>query len=490
LANRAGRGKRIGWCCAAALAWGVAAAAAMTPEEVEADWGFLYSRHRLLGGDVHTRALGPLLERAASPDGNRFQAVRPLYSRLWDAEAERTGIEIVWPLAMRREFREQLLGRYLLLCTHIDADIHDPASPYRFWILPVYVQGRDATGDPYRAVFPVGGTARDFLFQDEIQFAVFPLWMRTRLNEVRMQHWLWPIYKRGGGDGIEQFRVAPFYGYARQRDNYRKRFVLWPFWTSAEYTYPASQGRGYILFPLWGHLDLSTEQTWWVLPPFFRHTRGETRNVMHLPYPFIQYAAGDIDKLYLWPLWGRKHVAGTQSSFLLWPIFWRQHIDKGESVFHRTLALPFVHAHRETSRPAPDATEGDLLERYLKVWPLFSYQREGEETRWRCLELWPLQNTGPIERNYAPFWRLYERRTRGSAMQSELLWGLVRHHRDGDRERYLSAFPLFQYHRDGAGGENRAFSIFKGLIGYERRDGSSRWRLLYGLHFGEGEARP
>lgn len=462
----------------------------MTPEEIEADWGFLYSRHRHLSGDLHTRALGPLLERASSPDGDQFRAVRPMYSRLLDADAERIGTEVLWPLGIRREFREQLMSRYLLVGVHMDADIHDPSSQYRFWILPVYFQGQDKAGDPYRAVFPFGGVIRDFLAQDQIQFAVFPIWMRTRLKGVETQHWVWPIYKRGEGRGIEHFRVFPFYGRSSQRDNYSKKFVLWPFWTSAEYTYPHSHGTGYILFPLVGRIDLNDEQTRMVLPPFFRHTRSDTQTLLYMPYPFIQYAAGEIEKLYLWPLWGRKSIAGSHHSFFLWPIFMRQRIDKGDAVFHRSLALPFVYAHHYRTHPTLERAEGEVVERYVKVWPLISYQREGDESRWRCLELWPWKDTGAIERNYAPLWRLYERRAQGEAVQSELLWGLARHHRDGDRERYLSVFPLFQYHRGGDDGENRIFSVLKGLIGYERRDGAGRWRLLYGLRFGEGEPRP
>ncbi len=229
---------------------------------------------------------------------------------------------------------------------------------------------------------------------------------------------------------------------------------------------------------------MSDEESWVFLPPFFRYSHSDTLTKMHLPYPIFQYSSGEEEKLYLFPIWGKKTLGGSHHTFFLWPIFLRQRIDKGEMVFHRFLALPFVHSHVYRARPELGEDVGKAVSRYLKIWPIFSYQQEGDQRRWRALELWPKKHSGPIERNFAPFWTLYTRHQEADRVQSEWLWGFVRQKRDGDRQRYLSVFPFFQYEREDA---NRSFSILKGLLGYDRRGEHRSWRVLFGLRFGNKE---
>ena len=465
------------------------AGADVDPDAGDFDWGPLASRYTDANGDERTRVLGPVFESATSPANDRLLAVRPFFSRHGDAEAEITQGEFLWPLCLTKSFREQASLRILTLYA-LDWDRSDPTARYRFWIVPFYFQGRTADGKDYRALFPLYGRVREFMGQDTISFVLFPIRMKSTLNELDTRHVFWPIYSRTKGSGIYRFRMFPFYAQSRLRDNYVKKAVLWPFWTSAEYFYPTSHGSGYILFPLWGRISLNTEQSWIVLPPFFRVTKGSERTSMYLPYPFVQYSSGDVEKLYLFPLWGAKTQHGSDSGFFLWPVFSWQRIDKGDEVFKRFLALPFWLSHTYQARTEPEGVPGEVTRRYTKVWPLLSYQRDGEQSRWRALELWPLQFTGPIERNFAPFWTLYQRTANGPRSDTEALWGLYRYHRDGDAARYWSVFPFCEYRRTGRESPNRSFSIGKGLLGYHEEAGDRRWTLLYLLHLGGRKEAP
>ncbi len=454
-------------------------------EEGEFDWGPLFSRMVDLHGDTRFRALGPFVERAESPRGDQLRALRPLYVRAEIAESGRTHYEFVWPLAVAKEFKEQFSWR-VLTAFYLDFDRTDPDGRYRFWLLPLWFHGRNLEGDRYAALFPIAGQIDEFLGQDYIRFFFWPLWMQTAVNEVESRHLLWPIVSHTSGKGIHRFRVFPFYGYSRHRDRFEKRFILWPIWTEARYNYPTSYGSGYVLFPLYGRIRLSDESTTFVLPPFFRYSRGQRVRTVNAPWPFFQYRTGEEQRLYFFPVWGRRTLHGNHLNHFLWPIGRYSTIQRHDTVQHGLNILPFFYSEREVTEAFTEEEEPEVRSRYLKVWPLASYRRAGDLRRLRALEFWPLKQTGPVERGWAPFWTLGVRTWNEEDLDSELLWGLYRHRRRGDAH-YRSVFPLFDSSRDEAE-DRREFNLLRGLVGYRREGDAMSVRLLYLLRFGRPSA--
>ncbi len=459
---------------------------------LEFDFGPLISRQRDLHGHMRLRALGPFFERATQEDGQALTAVRPLYSRYEHPELERRRSEYVWPLGYSKRFRDEHSGR-VLLAFWTRFDTTDPASRYRFWLIPFYFQGRDIHGEKYAALFPVGGRIHEFLGRDKIEFMLFPLYMRTELNEVPTHSFLWPIVSHTHGRGIYRFRVFPFYGQNRHRDRFNKKFVMWPIWTSAEYYYPGSAGSGYIFFPFYGRLVLDDQRSWMVLPPFIRVSRGDRQNLVLAPWPFFQRRTGEVRQTYLWPLWGTKTMRGVHSHFLAWPILRQERVDRGDTYTSRFYLLPFYYSDTRQERAyAPDpespVPRGEMTANYQKIWPLVSYIREEEETRFRMLALWPLKYTPSIERNYAPFWSLITHARYEDSSDTEVLWGMYRRQSRGEDKSYTSLFPFFDRTRDDREDtEIRRWSFLKGLIGYERSGTNRRYQLLYVIRWGERE---
>jgi len=449
------------------------------------DLGFLASRHADVHGVMRLKMLGPLFEYGGDADGQRLIAVRPLYSRYDDPENERSRREILWPLHYDKTFRNEAGGRTLLAFWH-DFDTGDKQSRYRFWIIPFYFQGRDAEGDAYWALFPVGGRIHEFLGQDEIAFWLFPLYLRHRVNEVETRAWLWPIYSRTEGKGIYRFRVFPIYGQSKHRDKYSKKFILWPFWTSAQYYYPGSSGYGYVLFPLYGRIKLDDQKSWSVFPPFFRYSRGDRVTWILAPWPLVQIRTGEVNQRYLWPLYGQKQMRGVNSRFFLWPLIFDEQVDRGEAIARRSYILPFYYADVHRNRPIHAGEEGAVTHRYHKIWPLYSYLRDGDQVRVRSLDLWPLKNTPSVERNWSPLWTIFSHVAAGENTDTEVLWGLYRRHTRGASEAYTSLFPFVEWGREERT-RRRHWSLLKGLIGVERRDQVKHYRLLYVLKWQTGQ---
>ncbi len=479
------------------VAWtlgGVAASQADEPAG-RVDWGPLFSHQQDVHGNWRWRALGPFFEHAQGEESLTLTAVRPLYSRVEDEAAARRRSDYAWPIGYSRRLHDDHHGR-VLLTFWTRHDLTDPESRYHIYVLPFYFQGRDQEGESYAAIFPLGGRIHNFFRFDTVRFVFWPLYVRTEQNEIVSRSYVWPIVSHTSGKGIHRFRVFPFYGQNRHRDRYKKQFILWPFWSQAEYYYDGSSGSGYILFPLYGRLDLEDQQSWMVLPPFFRISRGDRVNFALAPWPFFQRRTGEVQQTYLWPLYGQKRMPVVQSRFALWPIFRETHIDRGETVVQRRNVMPFYYSAVERDRAVPPrplelddpVPRGEVVSNYQKIWPLLSYQREGDESRFRLLALSPLRESGPIERNYAPLWTLLQNTRVDDASETEVLWGLFRRQREGDEQAYTSVFPLVNWERDDRADEAvRRWSVLKGLLGYERHGTNRQYRLLYVLRWGANE---
>jgi hypothetical protein len=448
---------------------------------VRSDWGPFYSHYEDAAGAVRRRSAGPFWESRAA-ETNRLDALRPLYARSRTGDGWRH-TDLLWPVGSVSTLGPDVQSRFLLAYYH-DYDRTDPDGAWRFMLLPVYYQGRSKAGHPYFAIFPLGGRVEDFLFKDRIDFALFPLWVHSEIAGIETDSWLFPIYARTDDPRQKRLRIFPFYGQVRMRNHYKKTFVLWPLWSEAEWYYRQSFGSGYLLFPLYGRIRLSDQESWMVLPPFFRYSTGQRGESGYFPWPLVQWERGQRNKLYLWPLYGRRDQSGLSYRFILWPVYHHSRVERPDHVLRTHKVLPFVYTESKT-RPYPPGGTDPRIARRVEIWPLCSWERDATARRLRFPDLWPGRDPPPVERSWAPCWTLFEHDINGDGADTELLWGLVRRlRRDGGAAAHVSLFPLFERTRDERDGRmHRSWSVLKGLVAREEEDGAARIRLLYFIEF-------
>ncbi|MCU0858116.1 MAG: hypothetical protein MUC65_06920 [Pontiellaceae bacterium] len=416
---------------------------------------------------VSAGSFNPFYENLET-NSESFFAVRPFYSHT--VTEEREFRDVFWPLYSSKEFKDEESSRALIFWYTRTFNVQDETPRERNWLLPICFQGRDAAGKGYFAIFPLGGTIHEFLGRDEIRFALFPIYGESRINDLETTSVFWPVYSRTRGEGVQRDRLFPIVGKSVRENRYEKRFLFWPFWTSADYFYPGNSGHAWMLFPLCGRANMEHEKTFWLIPPFFRFTAGEKQNKLYCPWPFIQRIDGNRqDKFYVWPLWGKKQYAGglKHRTFLLWPIFWSEKAQESDRIKTRRMAMPFFTFER-TVLPDPLKTEPVELSNYWRIWPLMSWQNEGDTSRFRMLEIWPVKGSAPVERNWAPLWTLYKRTGREGVVEKDLLW--------------------FAWHSESEPEvERKEWSLLKGLMSYRREGDARSMRLLYFIHFGKEE---
>lgn len=518
--NRAGA--RCGWGratlvialqCAAVLVLALVAAgcaSAPTSPATQAfarfDAGPVAASDHALEGYDRVRIAGPLYESQSTTNGLTFSAVRPFTSSVRDAETGRAVRDVLWPLCTTWDWNNQRSWHFLLVGFAHNADTRAADPKSRFWLFPFVFTGRDALGERYFALFPLGGTLRDFGSRDRIEFALFPAYAHTAINDLSTHHVLWPFVAWTRGGHVDRLRVFPFYGRSAERKA-TKRFVLWPFWTSVDYHHRAETGSSYILFPLVGRVNTDRQKGWMVLPPLFRWSESDKRTQVNAPWPLIQYSRGDVDKTYIWPLWGTRSERHVDRWFCLWPLIRHDRVARSNGDLHRFVALPFLYtesvlpstgrvarvsatgsgmaAAGVAPRPldAPTPAPGAALSRNVILWPLLQYRREGEDAFLRALALWPFKRTAPVDRNLAPFWTLYAHTRSGEAREDDLLWGLWRRQTAADGSHRVSLFPLWRSEHSGAIDGPKRWAVLYGLIGHEREGLKSRFRLLYFVSF-------
>lgn len=447
--------------------------------------GPVVSRDRDVHGFRRGRALGPVIEARKQPDkdGKQFVAVRPLYSRIEEPARDRAVSDFFWPWGMVKTRKGEVEWRFLPAFGH-DFDADDPGSRHRWTLFPLLFGGENAHGEKYFAIFPVGGAIHEFLGRDRILFVLFPLYAYSEQSDNKTHSVLWPIFSRTRGDDVSRWRAFPFYGVSRNTDRWTKRFVMWPFWTSVQYDYSDQKGGGFILFPLYGQMDVGDRHARMVLPPFFKwEYDAEKLGVLNCPWPFFQYRRGDVNRTYVWPLYGQTAREHERQWFMLWPFVGGRRTEVAEKITQRFRVLPFVFSEKTLRETEAEAAAPECLSRYFKLWPLLSYRREDETSRFRILALWPLKHTPGTERNWAPLWSLYRRDSQGETVESELLWGLYRHRRDTGR-RETSLFPLWQMETVEGPPWQRSWSLLYGLLGYAREGLHKQLRMLYFFKLG------
>jgi len=407
----------------------------------------------------------PLYENMTTTNGASFFAVRPFYSYTQEPAKQRWRKDFLWPLYTRKGFKEETYARFLFFGHSEDFSKSD--DRHRNWVIPFYFQGTDKQGEKYFAIFPIGGTIHEILGRDKTMFVLFPLYGTSSINDVHTTTVLWPIYSRSSGGKVDRFRVWPFYGRAELKGEFKKKFVLWPFYTSVKYTNKRNPGGGFILVPIYGHIKTEQANNYWWVAPFFRYMTSEKQWIVHAPWPFIQLADGDMYKRIFWPIYGKKKLGTLTKQYFLWPIFWNNQTRYAGHVQHRKRIIPFFHYQSDVvTKKSKKHKVGDVTSRYWKVWPLMSWDRREDVSRFRFLDLWPLRNTPGIERNWAPWWTLYRRENIHGEVGHHVLWGLYRQKKSAKK---------FEW------------SFLKGLLGYKSTPKQSRYRVLFMWFGGEDE---
>jgi len=490
--------KLLGLCCLGGLV------ESQTRANASDDWnaGFLFDQYPLtLELGQRAEALGPLFYRQEKEDELTL-AVPPLFSQTSDPVTEAEEFDFLYPLLTYDHFGREYRWQLFQLLSFSGGQTQDEVMSRRFTLFPLYFQQRSQDpGKNYTALFPFYGKLQNRFFRSEIDFALWPVYVKTvrrpsattrpddpflqlrhrylsaRRGDITTYNYFYPFFHLRYGDGLSGWQLWPLVGHEQKQitqvtnawgdietlPGHEKRFVLWPFWFDEHRNIGGenpehAQG----LIPFYNILrSPQRDSTSYLWPLGVTITDDRLRNYREIdvPWPIVVFAHGaGKSTRRIWPLFSQASNTNLVSNFYLWPIYKYNRAHSGALDRDRTRILFFLY-----SRVNEKNTETGAARKRTDLWPFFAHRRDfnGNSRLQLLAPLEPiLPNSKSIDRNWSPLlsvWRAEENPDTGDASQS-LLWNLYRREISGPSRKCSLLFGLFQYQSDAK---------------------AKRWRLFY-----------
>jgi hypothetical protein len=318
-------------------------------------------------------ALNPLLWRERRPDGS-IQADFALMLGRYENDPE------------RNRTQTRVLPLYLYETERRPDGVQDSD-----WILlPFFAGGSSSDNEEnYFAFFPFGGRLKNFLAWEQIDFALFPLWARTRkLTGTQSTHWLWPFFGYSDGRG-EGWHVWPIHGRWQVPGRERSSYWLWPFWSESESDLDKPFPRkSWFLFPLYGRIEQDDYiASTWFWPFLGRAERPSTGYYSWSFWPFLKFEEGgegfggepNLRKVQrVLPFWMHFEDDSTEFSAIIFPLFWKRQDDFGQIEREAHYALPLWWSWTTKRYDKNKGLEGRRLvqiEKVRRLWPFAAWRR-------------------------------------------------------------------------------------------------------------------
>ena len=469
--------------------------------ESETHAGFLFDSHPLtLESGWRTEAFGPFYYRQR-PELEKLWAVPPLFSHsVTDADSEE--YDVLYPLLTYNragaEYRLQLFQLLSFSGGQSQAEVRRD----RFTIFPFYFQQRSPDSNQnYTALFPLYGHLKNRGFRSEIDFALWPLyiksikrpsasplpndpflslgrsWLNSRRGDVTTYNYVYPFFHLRYGEGLFGWQFWPLLGHEHKEittktnnwgdlettPGHDKTFYLWPIYSQVERGIGSTNAESDLLvFPIYRQLRSPARDSTSYLPPLgltITEDRARKYREVGFPWPIIVFTRGEGKTISrVWPLFGLAENEALESNFCLWPLY-KFNAKRGTLLNReRTRILLFLYSRTEETNK-----ETKAMKTRTDLWPLFSHRTDYNGNS-RLQLLAPLEPLLPasksIERNWSPLWSVWrsENNPRTGEASQSLLWNLYR----------CEVSPA-----------TKKGSLLFGLIQYESSAEKRSWRLFY-----------
>ena len=338
-----------------------------------------------------------------------------------------------------------------------------------------FKRGFGAEND-YAAVWPLGGTVKNFLGKERADWFLWPLWVKTQNANVKNYWFPWPLinYRCGQAHG---FAFYPLGGHFFQKDVYDVRYFLWPLGYDCKdyknqvfkkgflplYAYEKSHNVDdlSIVWPIWGHRkevrpNYEEHRLLW---PLWVQGRGEERYVNRWA-PFYTFS--------------KDLKCKKDKTWFFWPFFKQQNWQQEGIDIYQEQFLYFIFWHQEQK----SHREQKFLGSKTHFWPIYSYWKNGEDHE-QLQMLSPFEvffPTNNVVRDiYTPMFNLYRYEKKGGTVRQSLLFGLIKECRNEDGVHLHCGFCLDYKNTK----QEKSFSFLKGLVEYKKVNGRNTAKLFW-----------
>lgn len=439
--------------------------------------GPAYDRFPLtIGTGSRTETFGPFYYNEQNDTVNTW-AVPPFFSHQEDPTINEVEDMSLYPLFTYMKYGSQYRAQFFQLFSIEGGENPNNVQAHRLWLFPVYFQQRSSdTNDNYTAVFPFRGHLKNFLFRDQIDFTMFPIYSRTRLKDVVNDNYFFPFYNVRYGNGMHGWQIWPFYGTEHKdvtlvtntwgvetNGGHDQSFILWPIHFRQHNGIGAADPEELRAdIPFYASERSPLRDSTSVLWPFFNwiNDREKKYREWETPWPLIIFARGPgKHEVRIFPFYNRAYNDSLVDEFYLWPVYKYDAIYSPPLDHRRTRILFFLYQNNSDKN-----TETGKFKRRVDLWPFARYNHDFDgSTR---LQLFAFAETffpdSPgVERTWSPLWTVWrsEKNPGAGANSQSFLWNLYRRDASPESKRISCFFGLYQYRSNAREKDARLFYI-------------------------------
>lgn len=460
----------------------------VAPAYGQVDLGPLYCQWRTTDLQTNIEAVGPIFGQVMADQALAW-AVHPIVYYGRDRQAESTEVDVLYPVFTYDRRGIEYKWQVLQLINASGGTAADGSNFHRVTLFPIYfAQHSSEPAQCYTALFPVAGTLKNRFFRDEIQFILWPLYVKTvrgqpgqtpdltqietagdgRIHTAEAKivtyNFIVPMFHVRHGSGLKGWQVWPLIGSERKAvttstniwgeletvPGHESRFFLWPVWLQQTRNIGTTNVERHLAFlPLYAQLRSANRDSTsylWPIGLTITDDRARKYHEVGAPWPFVVFASGEGKTTRrIFPLFSQARSPTAESEWYLWPLYKRNKLHAQPLERDRTRVLFFLFCDTVERNTQTEATR-----RRTALWPLFTASRSYDGTErfqlFSILEPLLPNNTG-IERNYSPLWTVWrsEKNPRAGTTNQSLLWNLYRADTTANGRRCSFLFGLFLY---------------------------------------------
>ena len=438
-------------------------------------------------------AVGPFYEHDIDGAYDIRAEIRPFYVKGDDVSTETGWDSILYPVYVRRYYPtgSRWSAFELITGSHSVSANDKPIDDFAIW--PIYWHyDNGVPAESYDAVFPIKGTLRNHLFYKQIDWVVFPAYVRLEQPDHVDTCVLWPIFRSRTGPESSGFGVWPIAGHFERTGHYDRNYFLWPLGYNNHATLPDNKGGGDLhqsgFLPLYTQEIAPGLESRTYLWPFFGYTKEdaprEKYHEVRFFYPFgVEGRGTDVYVNRLLPVYAHETRTGYDKHWYAWPIY-RHVAERVDALDVNRYSVLYV-LYKNEVQTAPGK---DFEARKTQLWPVFGYVDNGKGRRQFQLlnpfePLW--EGNEQLRQSWSPLFAVYRYEENGDELRHSVLWDLFLYDREADRSAY-SFGPLFERKKSASGS---SWNVAKGLLKRESANGTSHWTVLWGAFEGKGGNR-
>jgi len=431
--------------------------------------------------------LGPFFE-FKKDSGSKVYAFRPLFYYEANYELKYRSLDIVYPFIGYEEDNQQNQFQALFyLIRYKNFNDYDNLEEKNFSIFPILdISWSGKEENDYFSLFPIYGKLKNKFSKDQIDYFLFPLYLKTQRKNSHNTHFLWPIFSKTEGKYVSGFKLWPLFGYMNKVDNQgleitkESKFFLWPF-----YSYKKDLTKGLNLeekafFPFYLSSTSTIHEARTYLWPFFNVYVDKLRNqkTYNMPWPFIQYKQGiNIKSKRFFPFYSYVKTKNVEKGFFLWPTYKYKNEILGTDYF-KTKSFLFFLYKQDTYY---DLRKNIIKKEFSSFWPIYSIDSDLNGYDLRIFS--PVEsffsNNVKVRKIWSPLWSVIRIRDDSFSSETSILFNFLSYKNNKvDKIKEVSVNFLLPIISNQSTPKSNKFNVLGGLLGIETGE-ETKIRILY-----------